>query len=212
MKISEMLNVSIVLIALLIVFVKVSEAQEKIELQTVYSLSVNITKDNTAMLDRITAVNGTISTFPTTPKDYKIAVISYNNKKLFEKDFDVSFKILIEPVNYTQSPVDEVMRRMINLRVPYFSDAKYITISHKGSELLKIDLSKDFCNNNKKCDLGENQYNCPLDCKKTVKIPWTLIFIFTAALILMFIILLKMKKKKPSKLDYDSLKDKWRIS
>ena len=53
----------VVLAILLILFTKVAIAEEKVELQTVYSMDIEITKENMATLKKITAVNCTISTF-----------------------------------------------------------------------------------------------------------------------------------------------------
>jgi hypothetical protein len=197
----------IALAILLILFTKVAIAEEKVELQTVYSMDIEITKENVATLKKITAVNGTISTFPTTKQNYRMEVTSYDNKKLFEENVSVSFTILLEPVS-----VINLNKTTIHPRVPYYPTAKFISLYYLNDKILEIDLITEFCNNNKACNLGENQYNCPEDCKKTVKIPWVWILILVVAIIFVLIILLKMKEKTPSKLDYNSLKDKWRIS
>ena len=197
----------IALAILLILFTKVAIAEEKVELQTVYSMYIEITKENVATLKKITAVNGTISTFPTTKQNYRMEVTSYDNKKLFEENVSVSFTILLEPVS-----VINLNKTTIHPRVPYYPTAKFISLYYLNDKILEIDLITEFCNNNKACNLGENQYNCPEDCKKTVKIPWVWILILVVAIIFVLIILLKMKEKTPSKLDYNSLKDKWRSS
>ena len=197
----------IALAILLILFTKVAIAEEKVELQTVYSMDIEITKENVATLKKITAVNGTISTFPTTKQNYRMEVTSYDNKKLFEENVSVSFTILLEPVS-----VINLNKTTIHPRVPYYPTAKFISLYYLNDKILEIDLITEFCNNNKACNLCENQYNCPEDCKKTVKIPWVWILILVVAIIFVLIILLKMKEKTPSKLDYNSLKDKWRIS
>ena len=197
----------IALAILLILFTKVAIAEEKVELQTVYSMDIEITKENVATLKKITAVNGTISTFPTTKQNYRMEVTSYDNKKLFEENVSVSFTILLEPVS-----VINLNKTTIHPRVPYYPTAKFISLYYLNEKILEIDLSTEFCNNNKACNLVENQYNCPEDCKKTVKIPWVWILILIVAIALVLIILLKMRGKKPSKLDYNSLKDKWRSS
>ena len=170
-------------------------------------MDIEITKENVATLKKITAVNGTISTFPTTKQNYRMEVTSYDNKKLFEENVSVSFTILLEPVS-----VINLNKTTIHPRVPYYPTAKFISLYYLNDKILEIDLITEFCNNNKACNLGENQYNCPEDCKKTVKIPWVWILILVVAIIFVLIILLKMKEKTPSKLDYNSLKDKWRIS
>jgi len=206
----------VVLAILLILFTKVAIAEEKVELQTVYSMDIEITKENMATLKKITAVNGTISTFPTTKQNYRIEVTSYDNKKLFEENVSVSFTILLEHVsviNLNKTTIyPNLNKTTIYPRVPYYPTAKFISLYYLNEKILEIDLSTEFCNNNKACNLGENQYNCPEDCKKTVKIPWVWILILIVAIALVLIILLKMRGKKPSKLDYNSLKDKWRSS
>lgn len=207
MKTSKILKSFMIFSVILVLLMKISIAEEKVELQTIYSMDIEITKDNVATLKKITTVNGTISTFSTTKTDYRIEVLSYDNKKLFEENLSVSFVVLLEPITTIQ-----LNETTIHPRVPYYPTAKFISVYYLNEKILEIDLSKESCNNNKVCNLGENQYNCPEDCKKTVKIPWGLIFALIVAIVLVLVILLKIKKKKPAKMDYDSLKDKWRNS
>jgi hypothetical protein len=200
MRTEQIFKTSIILVAVLVLFVKVSEAQEKIELQTVYSLEINISKDDTAVLNKITAVNGTITSFPTIETKYSISVLSPDN------NLGVSFLVSDIPI--------QLNRTVVYPRVPYYSDAKYISVYHQDKEIIKIDLSKEFCNNNKICNLGENQYNCPDDCKQPLKIPWVIIILVGIVLILILLIIFLRKKKpsekKSSTKDYDALKEKWK--
>jgi hypothetical protein len=54
--------------------------------------------------------------------------------------------------------------QLLFVRVPAFQTATKILIYHLDKVILDIDLSKELCNKNTVCDLGENDYNCPQDC------------------------------------------------
>ncbi len=154
----------------------------KIDLQTVYSLQVEIFKDDIVTLMDLTAGSGTISTFPTTKKDYSIKVLDPGNKVLFDKDIEVSFILLLEPMKTV--PLNSTI---IHVRVPYFSNAKKVSIYHFNKEIFSVDISEEICNNNFICELGENKYNCPNDCDVKKEFSWFLfiliVFLLTIAVI-----------------------------
>ena len=160
----------------------------KIDLQTVYSLQVEIFKNDNVVLQSLTAGNGTISTFPTTKRDYSIKVLNSGNKVLFEKDIEVSFILLLETMKTV--PLNSAI---IHVRVPYFSNAKKISIYHFNKEIFSVDLSEEVCNNNFICESGENKYNCPEDCNVKKEFSW---FLFILIVFLLTIIISFLKKFK----------------
>jgi len=162
----------------------------KIDLQTVYSLQVEIFKNDSVTLMDLTAGSGTISTFSTTKKDYSIKVLDSRNKVLFERDIEVSFILFLETIKTV--PLNSTI---IHVRVPYFSNAKKISIYHFNKEIFSVDLSEEICNNNFICELGENKYNCPEDCDVKKEFSWFLFILIVFLLTTVIIFFLKKFKK-----------------
>jgi hypothetical protein len=90
-----------------------------------------------------------------------------------EEDVDVDYDVSGEGIVDIQTGAVEVndssasniiVNQQLFVRVPYFPTAKKILVYHQNKVILLIDLEKDFCNRNGKCDLGENGYNCQQDC------------------------------------------------
>jgi len=191
--------VSIVLIILLTAIC--IKAQEKIELENVYSFSARIFKnDNVVLLSAVTADVGTVSDFPLSETGYKIKIISHDNKNLFNANLGVSFFL-------TQN-APELNSTVVSPRVPVYPTAKYIAIYHGNKNIFEIDLSRQLCNNNSICNLGENQYNCPEDCKVAVKeFPWAYAAIVAACVAVLLIIFFYKKSGKES--DWQKIYKKW---
>ena len=161
----------------------------KIELQTVYSLQMEIFRDDTATLKNILADTGTISTFPTQKTVYSIKVFG-GNQVLFDKNIGVSFLLTLEPLKTIQ-----LNSTLIHIRVPYFKNADRIAVYHQNKEILNIDLSKEICNNNSFCEIGENKYNCPEDCKGIQSLSFLLILLMIILISIIIYFLLKKLRK-----------------
>lgn len=201
-----------ILICLLLLNVSGSETTSEI----VYSLQMVIHKNDTVILNNITSVAGTPSSFPSLETGYTIKVISFQREELFKENLGVSFTIILDPIG-----VIETNSTIVSVRVPYFQTAKIISIYHSDREIKTIDLAMELCNKNDVCDLGENEYNCPEDCKEevtTTTIPPTRggfpkfyliigIVILIIALILFFI--LKGRRRTESN-NWIELYQKWR--
>jgi len=61
---------------------------------------------------------------------------------------------------------EEVSKGSLLINIPYFPNGKFADIyDEKGNKVFSIDLSSvATCNENAKCDQGENRENCPTDC------------------------------------------------
>ena len=88
---------------------------------------------------------------------FEARLISSRKKQLYSVAFYPDFIILSDP------PI-ELNETVIELDLPYFSDAKYIDIYYQNKKKLSVDISKQLCNKNKICDGNENYLSCA-DCK-----------------------------------------------
>ena len=184
--------------------VSISYSQEITKWQTTYSLQIKIFKNDTVILSDISSVNSTISNFPQEKTDYVIKILSNKNEELFKANLGISFKLSIDPIGTI-----DVNDTVTNPRVPFYPTAKYIVIYHSSKKIANIDLSKYFCNKNSVCDLGENEYVCPEDCKIKKNVSsWFYISLGIAIISLVaFLILLKLKPKSQN---YSNLYQKWK--
>jgi cell division protein FtsL len=131
--------------------------------QVVYSVQLEINKNDTVILKNISADYGIISHFPQQVTGYSIKVVSNEGKELFNANLGVSFTMILDPVG-----VVKMNRTFVSARVPYFENARIISVYHSDKQIFSLDLNRDLCDNNDVCDIGENRYNCQ-DCveKKT---------------------------------------------
>ncbi|MFH0711016.1 MAG: hypothetical protein V1944_00390, partial [Candidatus Aenigmatarchaeota archaeon] len=78
-------QITIIILALVLFssFITV-QSQEKIELQTMYSIILTVFKNDSVILDKIDVMNSTISTFPTYQTNYNLKILSNNREELFK--------------------------------------------------------------------------------------------------------------------------------
>lgn len=164
----------------------VASAQGTYQLQTVYALKVQISRNDSTKLLDISATNGTISFFSPNEVGYSVRVYSNMGKELFLGNTYPPFNILADqPMPLFNATVEQY-------RVPFYSDAKSISIFHLDKKILDIDLSSAICNNNGICDLGENGANCPRDCAVAqTQVPWLPIGIAVLAAVILVIYLIR---------------------
>jgi len=174
-------------------------------LQTVYQIQMTVFRDDKAKLNEISAFNSTVSAFPSSDTGYSIKILSHTGRTLFNEHLGISFILIVDPVG-----VIERNETTITVKVPYFSQAKSIAIYHSEKKILDIDLSKDLCNRNSICDIGENEANCPEDCKKAVSTGSSLyLYILVIASVFLVILILNYIRLKRKNSAFSSLKQKW---
>lgn len=162
----------------------------RIEVQPVYSVQMEIFRDDTTILQDISIENGTISSYPVLKTDYSIKVLGARNRVLFDRSPAVLFTLNLEPYKIIQ-----LNSSIVHVRVPYFDNAEKIVVYHFNKEILTIDLSKKICNNNLICEIGENEYNCSRDCKVTKKISfWLMVFISILIPVVVYFCFKKLRK------------------
>lgn len=107
--------------------------------------------------------------------EYLLRLISLNNTLLYSTYFDINLEIIYDTIDFREDPNHGILfldNTEINIKTPYYKNAKEIIIYGNGSdELLKIDLlpySKQKCGNYI-CDFGESYNTCKRDCRSGSK-------------------------------------------
>ena len=101
-------------------------AQEKI-----YHILISIYRNDTIILKEFSIEEGSPTHFPTTDTGYYVEILSYKNEKLFHANLGISFSIhVITFPGEMPNMTTELNEILINLRLPYFDEAKKILIYH----------------------------------------------------------------------------------
>jgi hypothetical protein len=137
-----------------------------------YSVSAEIYRNDSAVLNSISAQNVRPGFFPLDDTDYKVKLLSENRTLLFEDNLQISFETKASFEKEDGTPFEESYfsnSTEIELRIPGFVKAKYLQITHKDKLILESDLSASICNRNGLCELGETIANCREDCSPKEK-------------------------------------------
>jgi len=140
--------------------------QQTFAAEKIFSLIFTIYRNDTVVLENLIIETGETSHFPTRDTGYYIEILTPENISLFKSNLGISFVINIftqEKVLNTTVTLDE---NLIQVRLPYFNEARWIRIYHEDKKIFEIDLEKYFCNNNGICEenKGENYFRCEVDC------------------------------------------------
>jgi hypothetical protein len=146
-----------------------------------FSFNINEEYDNTNLSEGVIGESASYSD-PVEEEDvdvdYDVSMEEVDNSNLVEDininastevDYNLSGEGIVDiqtgAVEVNDSSASNIIvNQQLFVRVPYFPTAKKILVYHQNKVILLIDLEKDFCNRNGKCDLGENGYNCQQDC------------------------------------------------
>jgi hypothetical protein len=163
---------------------------DPMKLETVYSMFAEIYKEDTGVLKNISVDIGLISSFPSYQTDYSVKILDPKDKILFDRNIDVSFDVFLEPLK-----VIEMDKTLIHLRLPYSERANTIRFYHDDKIILEVALSDFICDNNFICEQGENEYNCPQDCKEEKRIPLSLFVLIVVLLTFLIVVFLRYFRK-----------------
>jgi len=129
---------------------------------SVIYINADVYRNDDVDILELKITDGVVSNLFTTPEDFSIEIIGFDNRLLFEDDLPIGFESIIDtPEGGDVIELDKVNMR---IRIPYFSDAQYIDINHRNALVKRISLSDYVCNRNDVCEQYENIDNCPSDC------------------------------------------------
>lgn len=184
----------IIKISLLVIFAITFFIFEKVNAQFVNnannpSLSIDHTADKSIILNihksggkyllqgAIKLVDGAKSDYVDSYQIYKGKaydgrVVSFSGKPLgYFPANDMAIVICRDNFNpnaQDRGGCEELSEGDIQLRIPYFTNGRYVDFYNKNSEkILTVDISSvAVCNENSVCENSENINNCPSDCQK----------------------------------------------
>jgi len=194
----------VAILIMLFLFTSISHAQFYEPPQLVYHIS--LTYDRGAVIfNKAELTEAYIPQRILEPENpYNISLLSfYNNEVLYQDQFKFPLEIIVElgPECFNEnSEVDiqkcpDVGLHVLDnattfIDVPYYPTGSLVKIDDPaGNEVLLIDVSNfaSICGNNR-CDIDENKYLCPLDCRYQGNQDQTKNFLFITVLILLLII------------------------
>lgn len=138
-------------------------------LQEVLVLNLEFSKDGSVRIIDFSLADGEESFELSEAGDYRIEVLSKDNKVLYVKYFTPQFEIHtstpLEGQNLPELITFLLEKRNVVLKLPYFEDGKTVRLFYKNRVVLEQEIV--FCNNNGVCEPSgkENLLSCPSDCK-----------------------------------------------
>ena len=130
---------------------------------TVIYINMDVYKNDEVIINDLKLVDGTESNLFGTEEGFSLKVIDLGGKILFETELPVGFHKQISTVDGDE--IIDTNQTNLRIRLPYFAEAQYVDLYHKGEMIKRISLSDYLCNNNNICEDFENPQNCPSDCR-----------------------------------------------
>ncbi|MFH1095787.1 MAG: hypothetical protein V1728_06230 [Candidatus Micrarchaeota archaeon] len=124
----------------------------------VLDMGLYLHKNDTVTLAHLSVSPGEPSRF--TPKDgnYTFALIDERGQTLSQMGLDPLFYILSDP----PKPTDTIV---VFNHLAYYSSGRFFVVRHLGREIFRYELpSNATCNQNGRCDYGEDAFSCQKDC------------------------------------------------
>jgi hypothetical protein len=172
-----MKKIAIILVMGLLLALTVQAQQEKL-----FSVTFTLV-DNQLVVEDVEIVYGVFVEPKSVSEDYRLELLSFEEKVLYETKFGISTIEYFEPLpewfdeegNQIYIPSEDEVRRQIEnpstaFLLPYFPDVKFLRVyDSEGVLLLEEDISffADSCGNNI-CDPHESMFNCRQDCQSGV--------------------------------------------
>ena len=156
----------ILLTSLLLLYILSVSSLASAQPNNIFALSADIHSNDTLTLKEFKIIVGTPNIYSGGSGNYTIKMLSFDDKPLFEANFDIGFVTFVEGLDeqgnmYGEEIIIPTVYKF--LRLPYFRDSKTIEFYHGNKQIFKLNLADYLCNKNSVCDRYENNLNCPLE-------------------------------------------------
>jgi heme/copper-type cytochrome/quinol oxidase subunit 4 len=138
---------------LLVLLISIAYAQSSFHLDIFLWIDVN---DNVKLLN-MSMVSGPEMEIFYPEGNYTLQILSKNKEILYQKNFNVEFVILSNPPVFTNETT-------IMFSIPLLPNIETLKVLKNGKVIFEERIGNLLCNQNGKCEDGENFYSCPKDC------------------------------------------------
>jgi hypothetical protein len=113
---------------------------------SIFSLDVNINKNNTVELNSFNITEGEPS--DSSFGDYKVRTLDSDSDELYSQNFSASFSVVYDVIPNTTAPETETVNTTRKLlRIPYSYEAESIQILNSGEEIYSLNMPERICTN-----------------------------------------------------------------
>jgi hypothetical protein len=146
-------RIKYILSTIFLLLISFAYAQSSFHLDIFLWIDVN---DNVKLLNMSMASGPEIEIFY--PEgNYTLQILSKNKEILYQKNFNVEFVILSNPPTFTNETT-------IMFSIPSLPNIETLKLLKNGKVIFEERIGNLLCNQNGKCEDGENFYSCPKDC------------------------------------------------